>query len=191
MHIRNGKGGRFGRVFLPAFSLAAIMLLIVGFLTSHPDSRADRQEPGLVVVSAADPARKLVFSLEERGRFTIEYTHSVDRVPVREYYRIDESGRLVLEMFENETFGAGLGDQMGKLVRINGRQFVKDILLELERLPLRVGGIADQVIKAPFFPGGQQNAGVQKSRLLDTFDAGELVYIHFVRSECSNHGERQ
>ena len=175
---KKDKGRRFWLYFLPAFFLAAAALLLPAFLSSLAPVGHFRQDAGLVVVSAKDEAKKMVFPLQRNDHFTIEYTHSVDRVPVCEYWRIDESGRLVLEMFENETFGAGLGDQMGTLAIIEGRQFVKDINLETERLPLRLGSIADPVISPGRTLQAEARPGMQPARLLDAFGDGELVYIY-------------
>lgn len=178
---KKDKGRDLWLYFLPAFFLAAAALLLPVFLSYRAPVGNGGEDAGLVVVSAKDEADKMVFPLQRNDHFTIEYTHSVDREPVCEYWRIDESGRLVLEMFENETFGAGLGDQMGTLAIIGGRQFVKDINLEMERLPLRIGSIADHLISPGRTLQTEARPGMQPARLLDAFGDGELVYIYYAQ----------
>jgi len=178
---KKDKGRRLWLYFLPAFFLAAAALLLPILLPSGAPVGNGGQDAGLVVASAKDETDKMVFPLQRNDHFTIEYTHSVDRAPVCEYWRIDESGRLVLEMFENETFGAGLGDQMGTLATIGGRQFVKDINLEMERLPLRIGSISDHFISPGRTLQADTRPDIQPARLLDAFGDGELVYIYHVQ----------
>ncbi len=53
----------------------------------------------------------LIYALEPRGGFEVDYTHSVNRGGVRELYEFTEDGagfRLVKGLFQN--FGAGMPD---------------------------------------------------------------------------------
>ena len=172
-----GRRGRRGFLLRPALPITLVLTILIVLMLWSSFFRGFERHTGLII-AASDGGKIISHPLNRNDRFTIRYTHSVDRVPVIEYYRIDEDGCLVLEMFENQTFGAGLGDQMGELALIDGRQVVKNINLVLDRLPLRVGSIADQVI----IVGGNHHSDgntVKALRLLDDFETGELVYIYY------------
>lgn len=68
--------------------------------------------PGLataqvVVVETADGTELVSVPAEDGTEVTIEYTHSVERTPVRDVYVVDD-GDLVMDRTEFRSFGAGL-----------------------------------------------------------------------------------
>lgn len=167
-------------VILIAVTIAVFIFAISTFFTSCSKGT----DTGLVIESSRDSEKRIILPLQKDDEFIIKYTHSVDRVPVYEYYRIDEEGNLVLEMMENSTFGAGLGDQMGELHLINGRQVVKLNLVQ-ESLPLRLGPIANHTVTlknhSTFIQERDEEAEKQWE-LIDTFEKRELVNIFFQES---------
>ncbi len=175
---KKGRERKVALFFLPALFLAALSITAAAYFWLLPSLQAFGQKDVLMIVSATDHGKKVVFPMEKHGTFVISYTHSVDRVPVVEHYRITEEGRLILEMFENSTFGAGLGDQMGELAWVDGRQVVRNINLVLDRLPLRIGSIANPSVHIDYDRTSDQGTE-RRIRLLDRFENGELVYIYF------------
>lgn len=175
---KKGRERKVALFFLPALFLATLSITAAVYFGLLPSLQIFGQEGRLVIASATDHGKKVAFHLEKHGSFIISYTHSVDRVPVVEHYRINEEGQLVLEMFENSTFGAGLGDQMGELAWVDGRQVVRNINLVLDRLPLRIGSIANPSVCIENYRASDQGTE-RRIRLLDRFENGELVYIYF------------
>jgi len=68
----------------------------------------DSQISGVLEIRNAGSGRVYGrWQLDEPGRFAIEFTHSVNRSPVRETFQI-ENGMLALESVRFYAFGAGI-----------------------------------------------------------------------------------
>ena len=65
--------------------------------------------PGVLRVEAVREGKTVLVVLANPGdSFTLAYTHSVERSVVRDFFRIDEGGRLVLYGTEFHSSNAGL-----------------------------------------------------------------------------------
>lgn len=63
--------------------------------------------PALCVNDAVTGDMKAIFTPPQETEFFVEFTHSVNRTAVREYYLI-RSGKIVLVRAEYSSFGAGM-----------------------------------------------------------------------------------
>jgi len=80
------------------------------------------------------------------SRFTIQYIHSVDRLPVHETFLVDDEYNLLLIEFRFITLGAGMGDAGGDIVYDGRWTVVENIRKELTSFHLRVSGITEQTL---------------------------------------------
>ncbi|MBS3778922.1 MAG: DUF1850 domain-containing protein [Desulfovermiculus sp.] len=78
--------------------------------------------------------------------FSIRYIHSVDKLPVYEFY-INRQGYLVLTGIKVIDFGAGLDYTGEGDLRMEGKwTYIDNLNREIDSLPLRVGSIADHTL---------------------------------------------
>lgn len=61
----------------------------------------------VLVVTADDGDELLVTPIDDDTEITVEYTHSVEKTPVRDVYVADD-GELVMTRMEFSSYGAGL-----------------------------------------------------------------------------------
>lgn len=61
----------------------------------------------VLVVEGEDGTELLVVPVEDNATVVLEYTHSVEKTPVRDIYTVDEGGLRMTRM-EFSSFGAGL-----------------------------------------------------------------------------------
>lgn len=105
--------------------------------------------PGLCVENAQTGELLRVFRFNHEASFYVEFLHSVNRTPVREYYGIVDD-EIVLIRAEYSSFGAG----MPEVAEQSGSKLtVKDGLLQLDHIDqvmpefiYRVGTIANHAL---------------------------------------------
>ncbi len=90
----------------PAFLLnrkagIGILVLVLALLLFLPVI------PALCVEDAETGETKAIFTPPQGTEFYVEFTHSVNRTAVREYYMI-RSGKIILVRAEYSSFGAGM-----------------------------------------------------------------------------------
>ncbi|WP_207636408.1 DUF1850 domain-containing protein [Alkaliphilus metalliredigens] len=99
----------------------------------------------------------------------IDYTHSVEKTPVRDVIEIKSNLIFLLKRTEYSSFGAGLPtDNLGDFKVVNGIFINSGINQELSSISLRVGRIANHSL------------GLEDGRQLylkDYVDGGTLVII--------------
>jgi len=97
----------------------------------------------LRIVGSAGKAERVLYSLPtEPGRtFTIRFTHSLDKCPVVEYFRIEGDGTVTLMEHVYGWFGAGLefNPETGFRDMKDHMVHIKDIGRNLADIPIRVG----------------------------------------------------
>jgi hypothetical protein len=79
--------------------------------------------------------------IEPGGRFTIRYTHSVDRTPIWEEHSVDAEGNIYIEKERFVMFGAGMGhwEGHGVLTTDGEYQVIENIHKPIGNFILRVG----------------------------------------------------
>ena len=97
----------------------------------------------LRIVGSAEKGEKVLYSVStEPGRtFTIRFTHSLDKCPVVEYFRIEGDGTVTLMEHVYGWFGAGLefNPETGFRDMKDHMVHIKDIGRNLADIPIRVG----------------------------------------------------
>ncbi|MBT9165734.1 MAG: hypothetical protein DDT25_00389 [Chloroflexi bacterium] len=78
--------------------------------------------------------------------FTIQYIHSVDRLPIHETFLVDDEYGLLLSEFRFIALGAGMGDGGGDIVFDGRWTVVENIRKELTSFHLRVSSITEQTL---------------------------------------------
>jgi hypothetical protein len=91
--------------------------------------------------------KRAVFPLEEGEEFIIQYTHSVDLLPVREIFFCWE-GSIYLRETIFSNFGAGMGllDGRGVYLEEDGMLKISAINEKVDPFVLRVGHTADHTL---------------------------------------------
>jgi len=84
----------------------------------------------------------VVVPLEPGERFTLHYTHSVDRAPIWEDHSVDSEGNIYIEEERFVMFGAGMGHVPGRgtLTSRGPLQVIENIHQPIGDFVLRVGG---------------------------------------------------
>jgi len=97
----------------------------------------------LRIVGSAGKAEKVLYSVPtEPGRtFKIRFTHSLDKCPVVEYFRVERDGTVTLTEHVYGWFGAGLefNPETGFTDMKDHMVHIKDIGRNLADIPIRVG----------------------------------------------------
>ncbi|MFO7833128.1 MAG: DUF1850 domain-containing protein [Halohasta sp.] len=94
----------------------------------------------LVVTDSTD-TELLSTTVEEESEIVVEYTHSVEKTPVRDVYVV-EDGALVNTRMEFSSFGAGLPAQAAVTVE-NGRYVYEPPRHRYDPLRVTTGSVAD------------------------------------------------
>lgn len=113
----------------------------------------------VVVLHEAEGGQRLLAHRAAPGdRFTLQYIHSMYRVPQAETFRVDYQHRMVLEELFFGSFAAVqyYGENLGhgRLVRYGDTYRLEDIGLPLARVRFRVGYTADHqlIVNGRSFP---------------------------------------
>ena len=95
----------------------------------------------LVVSPIGGGTPYLVAPLNPGERFTLRYTHSVDRAPIWEEHSIDAAGNIYIEEERCVMFGAGMGHWPGRgiLTSRGPYQVIEGIHAPIGDFVLRVG----------------------------------------------------
>lgn len=84
--------------------------------------------------------------ISDGEEFSIRYIHSVDKLPVYEFYA-NKHGQLILTGIKVIDFGAGLDYTGEGDLRMEGKwTYIDNLNREIDTLPLRVGSIADHTL---------------------------------------------
>ncbi|MCL0030057.1 DUF1850 domain-containing protein [Dehalococcoidia bacterium] len=104
--------------------------------------------PTLTVVHRNGETQETVAAIPVTAgsRFTIQYIHSVDRLPVHETFLVNDEYSLLLSEFRFITLGAGMGDSGGDIVYDGRWTVVENIRKELTSFHLRVSSITEQTL---------------------------------------------
>lgn len=83
----------------------------------------------------------LVLPIAPGERFTLHYTHSVDRAPIWEVHSVDRAGNIYVEEERFLMFGAGMGhwEGHGTLTKRGPYQVIENIHAPTGHFVLRVG----------------------------------------------------
>lgn len=100
----------------------------------------------LVHVNGEEQQTVAAIPVTAGSRFTIQYIHSVDRLPVHETFLVDDEYRLLLAEFRFISLGAGMGDIGGDIVYDGRWTVVENVRKELTSFHLRVSGITEQTL---------------------------------------------
>lgn len=91
----------------------------------------------------------LIESLDEFQYFNLTFIHSVNKTPVKEYYRI-EGDKFVLYKAEFSSYGAGMSDgsdfEEAKISYGEGGEIFLDLQEEFESITYYVGTIAQHTL---------------------------------------------
>lgn len=108
----------------------------------------DRQEKDTKLVIRNARTGEIGWSgeLSHGEGFSIRYIHSVDKLPVHEFY-INEDGQLILTGIKVIDFGAGLDYTGEGDMRMEGKwTYIDNLQRKIDSLSLRVGSIADHTL---------------------------------------------
>lgn len=97
---------RRGRL-VAVVGLAAAGLLAAGLILVGATTVGDVGSERTLVVEADDGTEVLTTSVEENSTVVLEYTHSVEKTPVRDVYEV-RGEQLLMTRMEFNSFGAGL-----------------------------------------------------------------------------------
>lgn len=104
----------------------------------------------LVLSNAATGERYASFPVEQGDVFSVEFIHSVNKSPVRDYYEIRDGGRIYVIQTDYYGFGAGVQTELnpGETLeyRPDGAMQIKNIDKYLPNLTYVVGTVSDHVL---------------------------------------------
>ncbi len=84
--------------------------------------------------------------INDGEEFSVIYIHSVDRLPVHEFY-INKDGQLFLTGIKVIDFGAGLDYTGEGKLRMDGKwTYIDNMHRKIDSLPLRIGSVADHTL---------------------------------------------
>lgn len=129
--------------FRPGLLLLFLVVVIIA-VAAHAWVAANRT----VLVARDIKTGKVleIGSISEGDAFELRFIHSVDILPVRDYF-VYQNGSLVLTQTRCLSFGAGLGyTGQGNLKGEDGWNVIDNMNRKVGTLPLRVGTIADHTI---------------------------------------------
>jgi hypothetical protein len=126
-----------------------LMLLVAAF--APPGAQAPAEKPGgfsLLVVKERDGSCLARFPAGAGDRFFLSYTHSSDLTPVRDTFRIDERGNILIESEEYLWYGSGLEFQQrpGAQIRFLGKTTRVILNRPMDPFYLRIGRTAGHVL---------------------------------------------
>ena len=128
-------------MFLPPFFLALFILLT-------PISIPAENYGHLFLRVESLEHKKLLLNLPIRAGdlFYFQYIHSSDKTPIRDTFKVDEEGQLILIEEAFRWYGAGLEfqDHRGVKVKSNGQWTSVHLNRLLLNLPVRVGRVSQQ-----------------------------------------------
>jgi hypothetical protein len=109
-------------------------------------ARAQGDSYELQVIRLSDPGEKVLFraGTEPRKTFRIGYTHSWDKCPIIEVFRIQKDGTITQEEEMYGWFGAGLefNPPGGFAEMKDGMIHIRNMKRNLDSIPIRVGWIS-------------------------------------------------
>lgn len=172
-----GKGGAMKTLkLIPALSL--VVLLLVAAL-SDPS-------PGFYLTLLKLPENEPLLSrpVTAGRRFYLDFTHSLDKTPVRDVFTVDQKGILILLEEQYEWYGAGLAFHpkgRGDIRFSNDRTRVL-INRPYDPFHLRVGRIANHTL----------TINSEKIPLLGIADGGDLIAFAIKRKPPKelNHDDK-
>ena len=136
-----------------------VFLILLNLFCPAP---LEAQAPGtffLRVEGREEQKALLEFPVQSGEFFFYEYIHSSDRTPVRDTFRIDEGGKMILVEEAFLWHGAGLEFQAHGDVQVSHADRWTRVRLNrvFPVLPIRVGRIAQQllIIQGKSFPLAQ------------------------------------
>ena len=134
---------------MPVFpKLLASVLITLGILAAPawggPTPERDNWE--LRVMRASPQEKRVLFRCPIRvgESFKLLYTHSLDKCPIEETFRVEPNGTLIQTEEVYGWFGAGLefNPPQGFTYMRDGQVHIKNMKRRLSSLPVRVGWIA-------------------------------------------------
>lgn len=106
-------------------------------------------------------------------RFVLEYIHSSEKTPIRDFFEITEEGELVLLEERYQWYAVGLEantEGRGLGMHYDGKETVVTLNRPFPVLPVRVGWVAEQVL---ILPG-------ERILLSEIASGGELLEIRII-----------
>lgn len=146
MRIKTG-GEESLRKTVPAWLVQiAVFYSVLCIAADALGIEAQEKDKELVIRDARSSEVVWSGELDEGESFSIRYIHSVDKLPVHEFYT-NEDGELILTGIKVIDFGAGL-DYVGEGdLRMEGKwTYIDNLQRKIDSLPLRVGSIADHTL---------------------------------------------
>jgi hypothetical protein len=139
-------GESLGKTVPVRLALIAVFFSVLCIAPAVLGMDAQERNKELVIRDARSGDVVWSAKLSEGETFSIRYIHSVDKLPVHEFY-INEDGELILTGIKVIDFGAGL-DYVGEGdLRMEGKwTYIDNLQRKIDSLPLRVGSIADHTL---------------------------------------------
>lgn len=104
----------------------------------------------LVLSDAGTGERYGAFPLEQGEVFSVEFIHSVNKSPVRDYYEFRDGGRIYVIQTDYFGFGAGVQTELNPGETLergpDGAMRIKNIDKYLPNLTYVVGTVSDHVL---------------------------------------------
>lgn len=126
------------RLFL--FWVTAALLAVLGYLLFPV--------PTLTITNLCGEREKssVAIPVSKGDKFTIKYTHSVDKLPVYESFLVNDKYNIVLSEIGFIMLGAGMSDSGDELVYDGEWTIVKNINKEMAPFCVRVSRIGEQTL---------------------------------------------
>ncbi len=126
-------------------------ILIAGVLIGTGGATAiDNSDRTLIVTDAENGTELLTVPVDDGDQVTLEYTHSVERTPVRDIYIVD-GPQLRLVRMEFHSYGAGLPAREA-IDEIDGDAFVVEFDRPTDQLHVAPGRIANHTLRIDGHP---------------------------------------
>lgn len=125
----------------------AIVITTMALLFS---CKAKVENPSIIIYNK-DSGKNLIYSLNPSECFTIEFVHSVNKSPVKDYYKVTNKGKILNYRTDYYNFGAGVPTELenNEVMHYgeNGEIIIKNIDKEFEKLEIYLSDIYDHKLK--------------------------------------------
>lgn len=160
------------RVSLPMARRIVLCVLVAAVLLPLPSWPAERTD-SLQLQILRHPDGDLLWHVPVRpgDLFRLEYTHSSDGTPVRDLFRVEEDGYIVILEEQYLWYGSGLESHPQASISFDGCYTRVTVNRRLQQLLLRVGRVSHQVIWS----------GDSRVALADLAPGGSLLQLRIAK----------
>lgn len=169
---RGPAGSTPAGLSLPMVRRIAIAALAAALWLPLPAGAAE-SAPGLVFQIVRHPEGRLLWqrAVAPGDLLELDYTHSSDGTPVRDIFRVEQDGHVVLLEEQYRWYGAGLESHPQAAISFEGERTRVTVNRRLPHLLIRVGRVSNPVIRS----------GDARVALADLAPGGSLLQLRIVK----------